>query len=78
MWIGIDTMKVTPLKKKKKKEQRKFHARKRRDWNGLKPTTRVVKSKKVYDRKRLSKPEEEWSCTDTIIVNKVYTEEKIC
>lgn len=71
-------MKVTPLKKQSKKEQRKFHARKRRDWNGLKPTTRVVKSKKVYDRKRLSKPEEERSCTDTIIVNKIYTEEKIC
>lgn len=51
-------MKVTPLKKQSKKEQRKFYARKRRDWNGLKPTTRVVKSKKVYDRKRLSKPEE--------------------
>ncbi len=52
-------MKVTPLKKQSKKEQRKFHARKRRDWNGHKPTTRVVKSKKVYDRKKLSKPEEE-------------------
>ena len=59
MWIGIDTMKVTPLKKQSKKEQRKFHARKRRDWNGLKPTTRIIKSKKVYDRKKLSKPEEE-------------------
>ena len=52
-------MKVTPLKKQSKKEQGKFHARKRRDWNGLKPTTRVVKSKKVYDRTKLSKPEEE-------------------
>ncbi len=52
-------MKVTPLKKQSKKEQRKFYARKRRDWNGLKPTTRVVKSKKVYDRKKLSKPEAE-------------------
>ena len=52
-------MKVTPLKKQSKKEQKEFHARKRRDWNGLKPTTRVVKSKKVYDRKKLSKPTEE-------------------
>lgn len=51
-------MKVTPLKKQSKKEQRKFHARKRRDWNGLKPTTRVIKSKKVHDRKKLSKSED--------------------
>ena len=51
--------KIIPLKKQSKKEQRKFHARKRGDWNGLKPVTRVVKSKKVYDRKKLSKPSEE-------------------
>ncbi|MBQ3418306.1 MAG: hypothetical protein IJH32_10810 [Ruminococcus sp.] len=50
-------MKVVPLKKQSKKEQRKYHARLRRDWNGLKPTTGVVKSKKVYDRKKLSKPD---------------------
>ena len=49
-------MKVVPLKKQSKKEQRKYHAMLRRDWNGLKPTTRVVKSKKVYDRKKLQKP----------------------
>ena len=59
MWIRIDTMKVTPLKKQSKKEQRKSHARKRRDRNGLKPTTGVVKSKNVYDRKKLTKPEKE-------------------
>lgn len=50
-------MKLVPLEKQSKKEQRIFHARKRRDWNGLKPTTRVVKSKKVYDRKKLKKPD---------------------
>ena len=50
-------MKLVPLEKQSKKEQRKFHACKRRDWNGLKPTTRVVKSKKVYDRKKLKKPD---------------------
>ncbi len=48
-------MKLIPLNKQSKKEQRKFHARKRRDWNGLKPTARVVKSKKVYDRKKVKK-----------------------
>ena len=51
--------KIIPINKQSKKEQKKFHARKRRDWNGLKPVTRVVKSKKVYDRKKLSKPTEE-------------------
>ena len=50
-------MKFVPLDKQSKKEQRKYHALKRRDWNGIKPTTRVVKSKKLYDRKKLSKPD---------------------
>ncbi len=49
-------MKYIPLEKQSKKEQKKYHAQKRRDWNGLKPTTRVVKSKKAYDRKKLHKP----------------------
>ena len=52
----VTEMKIVPLKKQSKKEQRKFHARSRRDWNGLKPTTRVVKSKKVYNRKKIQKP----------------------
>ena len=51
------SMKLIPLDKQSKKEQKKYHARRRRDWNGLKPTTRVVKSKKVYDRKKLCKPD---------------------
>ena len=50
-------MKIIPLEKQSKKQQKKFHARRRRNWNGLKPTTRVVKSKKVYDRKKLRKPD---------------------
>ena len=49
-------MKYVPVDKQSKKEQRKYHARLRRDWNGLKPVMRVVKSKKVYDRKKLQKP----------------------
>ena len=52
-------MKLIPLNKQSKKAQKKYHARSRRDWNGLKPTTRVVKSKKVYDRKKLQKTEME-------------------
>lgn len=50
-------MKFVPLNKQSKKEQKKYHARSRRDRNGLKPTTGVVKSKKVYDRKKLQKPD---------------------
>ncbi len=49
-------MKYVPLDKQSKKDQRKYHARLRREWNGLKPVTRVVKSKKVYDRKKIQKP----------------------
>ena len=45
-------MKITPLEKQSKKEQKKFHARSRVNWNGIKPVTRVVK---IYDRKKLSK-----------------------
>jgi len=49
-------VKLIPLSKQSKKEQKKYHARSRRNWNCLKPTTRVVKSKKVYDRKKMQKP----------------------
>lgn len=50
-------MKYIPLEKQSKKEQKRYHARRRCDWNGLKPNTRVVKSKKVYDRKKLRIPD---------------------
>ena len=45
-------MKVTPLKKQSKKNQRKFHAAKRGTWNGVSPATRIVQSKRLYDRNR--------------------------
>ena len=51
-------MKVVPIKKQSKKAQRQFHLKQRGDWNGVNPTTRVVKSKKVYDRKKLRRPNE--------------------
>ena len=41
-------MKVTPLKKQSKKNQRKFHAAKRGTWNGVSPVTRIVQSKQLY------------------------------
>ncbi len=46
-------MKIVPLKKQSKKKQRAYHAAKRGSWNGLSPVTRVVESKKVYNRKRI-------------------------
>lgn len=48
--------KMTPLSKMSKKAQKAYHAKRRLDWNGIKPVTRVAKSKKVYDRKRFGKP----------------------
>ena len=53
--------KVIPLKKQSKKAQKQFHAKQRGSWNGLSPVTRVVPSKKLYDRKklRLTKIEED-------------------
>ena len=45
-------MKVTPLKKQSKKNRRKFHAAKRGTWNGVLPVTRIVQSKRFYDRNR--------------------------
>lgn len=44
--------KFVPYEKLSKKEQKKFNNSKRRDWNGLDPSTRVaVNDKKVYKRK---------------------------
>ncbi len=45
--------KVIPLKKQSKKKQKEFHAKQRGTWNGLSPVTRVVPSKKVYDRNKI-------------------------
>ena len=48
-------MKVVPIKKQSKKKQKEYYARRRSDWHGLDPTTRVVKSKKLYNRKKLKR-----------------------
>ena len=45
-------MKIIPIEKQSKKAQREFYAKQRDSWNGVKPVTRVVKSKKLYDRNR--------------------------
>ncbi len=45
-------MKYVPINKRSKKEQRKYYSSQRSGWNGIDPVTRVVKSKKLYDRKK--------------------------
>lgn len=45
--------KMIPLSKQSKKERQKYYASKRGSWNGVSPVTRVVQSRKVYDRKRI-------------------------
>lgn len=44
---------MTPLHKQSKKLQKAHHQKKRGDWNGIKPVTRVVESRTAYDRKRM-------------------------
>lgn len=43
---------MVPLKKQSKKKQREFWERQRGDWQGLCPVTRIVPSKKTYQRKK--------------------------
>ena len=45
-------MKIISIDKMSKKARRAFYAGQRGSWNGVKPVTRVVGSKKIYDRKR--------------------------
>ena len=46
-----------PPGKKSKKEQKKFHAKQRRTWEGFSPVTRTVESGKAYNRKKLKADE---------------------
>jgi hypothetical protein len=46
-----------PLGKKSKKEQKKFHAKQRRTWDGFSPVTRTVPNGKAYNRKKLKADE---------------------
>lgn len=48
--------KLIPLKKQSKSAQKEHAASQRGSWEGVKPVTRVVESKKRYSRKRLEKP----------------------
>ena len=51
--IDIDKLKMTPLSKQSKRKQREHYASQRGSWNGVLPVTRIVKSRKVYDRNRI-------------------------
>ena len=48
--------KLIPLKKQSKSAQKEHAALQRGSWEGIKPITRIVESKKRYSRKRLAKP----------------------
>ena len=46
---------MPPMAKRSKRAQREHYAAKRGSWNGLSPVTRVVQSKKTYDRNRVKR-----------------------
>ena len=46
---------MPPMTKRSKRAQREDYAAKRGSWNGLSPVTRVVQSKKTYDRNRVKR-----------------------
>ena len=56
-------MKLVPLKKQSKRSQRAYHAARRGSWNGVLPVTKVIPSKKGYDRNR-ARREERRSASD--------------
>lgn len=44
--------KYVPIEKRSKREQKEWYAKQRGSWNGVKPVTRAIPSKKLYNRKR--------------------------
>ena len=44
---------LIPLDKRSKKAKREYHAKQRVSWNGVNPVTRIVQSRKAYDRARV-------------------------
>ena len=49
--------KFIPYEKLSKKERRKLDAARRSGWNGISPVTRRAESAKVYNRKRIPRPD---------------------
>ena len=48
-------MKMTPINKMSKKAKKEYFAAQRGSWNGVVPVTKIVKSKKIYDRNKMKK-----------------------
>ena len=48
-------VKVTPIVKQSKSKQREYYASKRGYWNGVSPVTRIVPSRRAYDRNRVKR-----------------------
>ena len=48
-------VKVTLIAKQSKSKQREYYASKRGSWNGISPMTRIVPSRRVYDRKHMKR-----------------------
>ncbi len=46
-------MKMIPLDKQSKRSRRAYYASKRASWKGISPVTRIVRSRKGYDRNRI-------------------------
>ena len=47
--------KMIPLAKQSKAKQREYYTAKRGSWHGVRPTSRIVRSAKVYDRNRIKR-----------------------
>ncbi len=43
---------IVPLEKQSKKAKKTFYMAQRGSWNGVRPTTKVVPSKKLYKRNK--------------------------
>jgi hypothetical protein len=46
----MQSKRLVPVHKRSKKEQKTYHARRRKIWHEVSPVTRVVPSGKVYKR----------------------------
>ena len=47
--------KYVPLEKMSKKAQREFHKQQRGSWYGISPVSKIVESKKKYDRNQIKR-----------------------
>ena len=55
--------KFVPIEKRSKKERKAYYAKQRGSWNGVNPVTKIVPSKKIYNRKQA----ERWKPDDSSV-----------